>query len=69
MTDQEKDYKKMGEELLETAWNTLNTGEWKLEKKLENGDMVQVVKIELLSFIDSQNSSLLLTINVKKLPI
>ena len=46
MTDQEKDYKKMGEELLETAWNTLNTGEWKLEKKLENGDMVQVVKIE-----------------------
>ena len=39
---QEKEYKKMGEELLETAWNTLNTGDWKLEKKLENGDMVQV---------------------------
>ena len=48
LNDQEKDYKKMGEELLETAWNTLNTGEWKLEKKLENGDMVQVVKFEYL---------------------
>jgi len=45
MTEQEKDYKKMGEELLETAWNTLNTGDWKLEKKLENGDMVQARKV------------------------
>ena len=35
----------MGEELLETAWNTLNTGDWKLEKKLDNGDMVQARKV------------------------
>ena len=32
----------MGQKLLETAWSTLNTGDWKLEKKLDNGDMVQV---------------------------
>ena len=32
----------MGQKLLETAWTTLNTGDWKLEKKLDNGDMVQV---------------------------
>ena len=39
---QEKEYKKMGEELLQKAYSTINTGEWKLVKKLENGDMVQV---------------------------
>ena len=32
----------MGEQLLETAWQTLNSTDWKLEKKLDNGDMVQV---------------------------
>ena len=42
LSEQEREYKKMGEELLETAWTTLNTGDWKLEKKLDNGDMVQV---------------------------
>ena len=39
---QEKEYKKMGEELLQKAYSTINTGEWKLVKKQENGDMVQV---------------------------
>lgn len=39
---QEREWKKMGQKLLETAWTTLNTGDWKLEKKLDNGDMVQV---------------------------
>ena len=37
---QEREWKKMGQKLLETAWTTLNTGDWKLEKKLDNGDMV-----------------------------
>ena len=32
----------MGEQLLQTAWQTLNSPDWKLEKKLDNGDMVQV---------------------------
>ena len=39
---QESEYKKLGEELLTAAWRTLNSPDWKLEKKLDNGDMVQV---------------------------
>ena len=38
----ESEYKKLGEELLAAAWRTLNSPDWKLEKKLDNGDMVQV---------------------------
>ena len=40
---QESEYKKLGEELLTAAWRTLNSPDWKLEKKLDNGDMVQVL--------------------------
>ena len=36
----------MGEQLLETAWQTLNSPDWKLEKKLDNGDMVQVKTVK-----------------------
>lgn len=36
----------MAEQLLETAWQTLNSPDWKLEKKLENGDMVQVKTVK-----------------------
>ena len=43
---QEKEYKKMGEQLLQTAWQTLNSPDWKLEKKLDNGDMVQVQTVK-----------------------
>ena len=39
---QESEYKKLGEEMLAAAWRTLNSPDWKLEKKLDNGDMVQV---------------------------
>jgi len=42
---QEKEFKKMGEEMLASAWRTLNSSDWKLEKKLENGDMVQVKQV------------------------
>ena len=45
---QESEYKKLGEELLTAAWRTLNSPDWKLEKKLDNGDMVQVVLKSLL---------------------
>merc|ERR1711936_214691 len=38
----ESEYKKLGEEMLAAAWRTLNSPDWKLEKKLDNGDMVQV---------------------------
>jgi len=45
-SDQEKEYKKMAEEVLGKSWNSLNNEEgWKLEKRLENGDMVQVKTI------------------------
>ena len=36
----------MGEQLLEKAWQTLNSPDWKLEKKLDNGDMVQVKTVK-----------------------
>ena len=36
----------MGEEMLQTAWLTLNSPDWKLEKKLDNGDMVQVKTVK-----------------------
>ena len=36
----------MGEQLLETAWDTLNSQDWKIEKKLDNGDMVQVKTVK-----------------------
>ena len=36
----------MGEQLLETAWDTLNSQDWKMEKKLDNGDMVQVKTVK-----------------------
>jgi hypothetical protein len=39
---QEAEYKKQGEELLVAAWRTLNLPDWRLERKLDNGDMVQV---------------------------
>ena len=29
-------------QILQTAWQTLNSPDWKLERKLDNGDMVQV---------------------------
>jgi len=45
LSQQEKDYKKQGEEVLAAAWNTLNSPDWKLEKKLDNGDMVQVKQV------------------------
>jgi len=45
-SDQEREYKKMGEQLLETAWDTLNSQDWKIEKKLDNGDMVQVKTVK-----------------------
>ena len=32
----------MGEEMLTSAWSTLNSPDWKLEKQLDNGDRVQV---------------------------
>lgn len=41
LSDQEREYKKLGAGLLATAWATLNTGDWRLERKLDNGDMVQ----------------------------
>merc|ERR1719264_123777 len=41
----ESEYKKLGEELLTAAWRTLNSPDWKLEKKLDNGDMVQVKQV------------------------
>lgn len=41
----ESEYKKAGEDLLSSAWHTLNLPDWKLEKKLENGDMVQVRQV------------------------
>ena len=40
---QESEYKKLGEEMLAAAWRTINLPDWKLEKKLDNGDMVQVL--------------------------
>lgn len=42
LTEQEKEYIKMGEEMLTSAWSTLNSPDWKLEKQLDNGDRVQV---------------------------
>jgi hypothetical protein len=43
--EEESEYKKLGEELLTAAWRTLNSPDWKLEKKLDNGDMVQVKQV------------------------
>jgi len=45
LSDQEKEYKKMGEEMLAAAWGTLNSPDWKLEKQLDNGDRVQVKQV------------------------
>lgn len=45
LSQQEGEYKKIGEELLSAAWRTINSPDWKLEKKLENGDMVQVKQV------------------------
>jgi hypothetical protein len=39
---QENDYKKLGEEVLQQAWRTLNSDGWVLEKELSNGDSVHV---------------------------
>ena len=36
----------MGDQLLQTAWETLNSQDWKLEKKLDNGDMVHVKTVK-----------------------
>merc|ERR1740137_335156 len=41
----EREYIKMGEEMLTSAWVTLNSAEWKLEKQLDNGDRVQVKQV------------------------
>jgi len=45
LSAQESEYKKLGEEMLAAAWRTLNSPDWKLEKKLDNGDMVQVKQV------------------------
>jgi len=45
LSEQEKEYKKMGEEMLAAAWVTLNSSDWKLEKQLDNGDRVQVKQV------------------------
>jgi len=45
LTDQEREYIKMGEEMLASAWDTLNSADWKLEKQLDNGDRVQVKQV------------------------
>lgn len=36
----ESEYRKLGEEALQTAWRVLNSPGWKLEKSLDNGDTV-----------------------------
>jgi len=41
-TSQEREFLAKGEEILVTAWDLLNSGGWRLENQLENGDRVQV---------------------------
>jgi len=58
LTPQEAEYKKLAEECLQNAWTTLNTTDWKLEKKLDNGDTVHVKTVngkklfKLTGFVD-----------------
>jgi len=65
LSHQESEYKKAGEELLTAAWRTINTPDWKLEKKLENGDMVQVKHVngkklfKLTGYVDTSPKKLL----------
>merc|ERR1719186_1827382 len=58
LTPQEAEYKKMAEEVLQNAWRTLNSDNWKLEKNAENGDTVHVKTVngkklfKLTGFVD-----------------
>lgn len=62
---QEAEYKKQAEECLQNAWTTLNTTDWKLEKKLDNGDIVHVKTVKgkklfkLTGFVDISPALLL----------
>ena len=42
---QEREFVKIGEEMLVTAWKILNSPDWKVEKQLDNGDRVQVKQV------------------------
>jgi len=46
LSSQESEFKKAGEDILGSAWRTLNLPDWKLLKKLENGDMIQVKQVK-----------------------
>lgn len=39
------DFLTIGEEMLMTAWELLNSGGWRLENRLENGDRVDVKSV------------------------
>lgn len=45
-TSQEREFLMLGEQMLMTAWNILNSPDWVLERQLENGDQVQVKQIK-----------------------
>ena len=36
----------LGEQMLMTAWDILNSPDWILERQLENGDQVQVKQVK-----------------------
>ena len=42
LTGQEREFIKTGEEVLATALRIINSGDWRLEKQGDNGDLVQV---------------------------
>ena len=42
LTGQEREFIKTGEEVLATALRTINSGDWRLEKEGQAGDLVQV---------------------------
>jgi len=46
LSQQESEFKKAGEDILNSAWRTLNLTDWKLERKLDNGDMIQVMMVK-----------------------
>ena len=45
VSSQEREFVKIGEEMLVTAWKILNSPDWKVEKQLDNGDRVQVKQV------------------------
>jgi len=66
LSEQEKQFKKLGEQMLQDAWSNLSSNEgWKIEKCLDNGDTVQVKTINkkkifrLTGYIDISCTSLL----------